>query len=141
VILLVAGTVRGEWTSFRISEVSLSSWLGLAYLFVFGSLIAFTAYSWLLKNAQPAIVATYAYVNPVIAVLLGWAFAGESFTASMIMGAAVIVGSVVLITSQNPEPGAKEQTAQTERPAEFAPTYSTRSKHRDYVYPSTSSES
>lgn len=67
---------------------------------VFGSLVAFTAYSWLLKHAAPARVATYAYVNPVVAVLLGWAVLGEKLTGEMLVGAAVIVGSVVLITSQ-----------------------------------------
>lgn len=100
-ILFTVGTFAGEWTNFNITAVALNSWLGLAYLIVFGSLIAFTAYSWLLKNAQPAMVATYAYVNPVIAVILGWAIAGESLTGPMLIGAAVVVGSVVLITSQN----------------------------------------
>ncbi|HTK37812.1 MAG TPA: EamA family transporter, partial [Pyrinomonadaceae bacterium] len=60
----------------------------------------FTAYSWLLRNAPPPIVATYAYVNPIVAVLLGWLIAGETFTGQMLIGAGVIVGSVVLITSQ-----------------------------------------
>jgi drug/metabolite transporter (DMT)-like permease len=122
-MLLLAGTLMGEWTGFKIAAVSLTSWLGLAYLLVFGSLIAFTAYSWLLKNAQPAMVATYAYVNPVIAVLLGWAIAGESFTAQMSIGAGVIVGSVVLITSQASE-GTKaiteEKIDRVESPAETA---------------------
>ena len=99
--LLLAGTLMGEWAGFEIAAVSRHSWFGLAYLLVFGSLIAFTAYSWLLKNAHPPMVATYAYVNPVIAVMLGWAIAGESFTGRMLIGASVIVGSVVLITSQN----------------------------------------
>jgi drug/metabolite transporter (DMT)-like permease len=71
------------------------------YLIVFGSLVAFTAYSWLLKNARPSMVATYAYVNPVIAVILGWLIAGESMTGQMLIGAGIVVGSVVLITSQN----------------------------------------
>ena len=67
---------------------------------VFGSLVAFTAYSWLLKHAPPARVATYAYVNPVVAVLLGWVVAHEALTAQMLAGAAVIIGSVILITTQ-----------------------------------------
>ena len=100
-VLLFVSLILGEWTSFNIAEVSSNSWFGLVYLIVFGSLIGFTAYSWLLKNAQPTMVATYAYVNPVIAVLLGWLIAGESFTGQMLIGAGVIVGSVVLITSQN----------------------------------------
>lgn len=98
-VLLFVSLLAGEWRQFNFSTVSANSWLGLIYLIVFGSLIGFTAYSWLLKNAQPAMVATYAYINPVIAVFLGWLIAGESFTGQMLVGASVIVSSVALITS------------------------------------------
>jgi drug/metabolite transporter (DMT)-like permease len=101
VSLLLVGLIRGEWSTFDPAGVSSSSLIGLVYLIIFGSLVGFTAYSWLLKNARPSMVATYAYVNPVIAVLLGWLIAGESMTGQMLIGAGVIVGSVVLITSQN----------------------------------------
>ncbi len=121
--LLLVGTLRGEWTGFEITAVSLNSWLALAYLLIFGSLIAFTAYSWLLKNVRPAMVATYAYVNPVIAVTLGWAIAGESFSGRMLLGAGVIIGSVVLITSQNPEASAEEKIAPIESPAEMGASF------------------
>lgn len=97
--LFVVGILRGEWSRFEPSAVSQTSVLALFYLLIFGSLIGFTAYSWLLKNAQPSIVATYAYINPVIAVLLGWSIAGESLTAQMLIGAFVIVVSVALITA------------------------------------------
>ena len=100
-ILLCVSLLAGEWSRFNISEVSNNSWLGLLYLIVFGSLIAFTAYIWLMKNTLPAMVATYAYVNPIIAVFLGWLIAGESFTKQMLVGACVIVGSVALITSNS----------------------------------------
>lgn len=100
-VLTLVGTLKGEWTTFNIADVSANSWFALNYLMIFGSLIGFTAYSWLLKNAKPAMVATYAYVNPIIAVLLGWLIAGESFTGQMLIGAGVIVGSVVLITSHD----------------------------------------
>ncbi len=100
-VLTLVGIFKGEWTNFNIAEVSTNSWFALAYLIIFGSLIGFTAYSWLLKNAQPAKVATYAYVNPVIAVFLGWLIAGEFFTMQMLVGAGIIVGSVALITSQD----------------------------------------
>ncbi len=126
-VLLLAGTLMGEWTNFKITAVSLNSWLGVSYLLVFGSLIGFTAYSWLLKNAQPAMVATYAYVNPVIAVILGWAIAGESLSAQMLVGAGVIVGSVALITSQNSGEVVEEKIEQIESPAGNCPTYSTSS--------------
>jgi drug/metabolite transporter (DMT)-like permease len=100
-VLLFVSLISGEMSKFNVAAVSSNSWFGLAYLIIFGSLIGFTAYSWLLKNAQPAMVATYAYVNPIIAVFLGWLIAGESFTGQMLIGAGVIVGSVVLITSHN----------------------------------------
>lgn len=100
-VLLLVSLISGEWSKFDIAKVSSNSWFGLVYLIIFGSLVGFTAYSWLLKNAPPAMVATYAYVNPVIAVFLGWLIAGESFTGQMLVGAGVIVGSVMLITSQN----------------------------------------
>jgi drug/metabolite transporter (DMT)-like permease len=123
--LLLVGTLMGEWAGFDISLVSRNSWFALAYLLVFGSLIAFTAYSWLLKNARPAMVATYAYVNPVVAVILGWAIAGESFTGRTLLGAGVIVGSVVMITSQNSEATVEEKTVSIEGATENCPTYLT----------------
>ena len=107
--LLLLGLIRGEWSTFEPSSVSYNSLFGLGYLIVFGSLVGFTAYSWLLKNARPSMVATYAYVNPVIAVLLGWLIAGESMTGQMLIGAGIVVGSVVLITSQSVEEAAREE--------------------------------
>jgi drug/metabolite transporter (DMT)-like permease len=100
-VLMLAGSIRGEWSTFAVANVSTNSWLGLGYLIVFGSLIGFTAYSWLLKNAQPSMVATYAYVNPVIAVVLGWLIASETITGQMLIGAGLVVASVVLVTMQN----------------------------------------
>lgn len=97
--LLVVGLIRGEWSRFDPAAVSSHSVFALLYLIIFGSLIGFTAYSWLLKNAQPSMVATYAYVNPVIAVLLGWGIAGESMNSQMLIGAFVVVVSVALITA------------------------------------------
>ncbi|HEX8737821.1 MAG TPA: EamA family transporter [Pyrinomonadaceae bacterium] len=107
-VLLLVSLLSGEWSKFSLAQVSTNSWFGLIYLIIFGSLVGFTAYSWLLKNAPPAMVATYAYVNPVIAVFLGWLIAGESFTGQMLVGAGIIVGSVVLITSQNKDAGEAE---------------------------------
>jgi drug/metabolite transporter (DMT)-like permease len=98
-LLLVLGLLTGEGRELHLGQVSRASWLGFGYLVVFGSLVAFTAYSWLMKNAPAARVATYAYVNPVVAVLLGWAMLGEKLTGQMLVGAVVIVGSVVLITT------------------------------------------
>lgn len=102
-MLFIAGSIRGEWATFDAAAVSARSLAGMVYLIVFGSLVGFTAYSWLLKNAKPSNVATYAYVNPVIAVVLGWLIASESMTGMMLVGAGVVVGSVVLITATKGE--------------------------------------
>ena len=101
VSLTIVGLIRGEHQTFNIADVSSTSIYALFYLIIFGSLIGFSAYSWLLKNADPSMVSTYAYVNPVIAVLLGWSIAGESMTAQMLVGAFVIIASVVLITAND----------------------------------------
>lgn len=97
-VLLVVSLLRGEPWHFDSSAVTLRSWLGLAYLIVFGSLVAFSAYVWLLRVSTPARVSTYAYVNPVVAVLLGAAFAGEALTTRVVVAAIVIVCGVLLIT-------------------------------------------
>ncbi|MEJ7848122.1 MAG: EamA family transporter [Pyrinomonadaceae bacterium] len=99
-VLVVAGMATGEWAALNVAAISTNSWLALLYLIFFGAIIAYTAYSWLLKNVSPAAVSTYAYVNPAIAVCLGWAIAGESLTGQMLIGAVVIVASVALITLQ-----------------------------------------
>lgn len=110
-VLTVVGSIAGEWTKFSIYDVSTNSWLALAYLIIFGSIIGFTAYSYLLKVASPSQVATYAYINPVVAVFLGWMIAGEFLTVQMLIGAGIIVGSVALITSNN-----KTKTEESEKP-------------------------
>lgn len=99
IVLFAVSLLSGEMFKFDIAQVSSNSVFGLIYLIIFGSLIGFTAYSWLLKNAHPSIVATYAYINPVVAVFLGWMIANETFTTQMLIGAGIIVGSVALITS------------------------------------------
>lgn len=103
-ILFAISLLAGEWATFDISAVSSSSLIALAYLIVIGAIVAYTAYSWLMQNASPAAVSTYAYVNPAIAVILGWLIAGESLTGQMLIGAAAIVGSVVLITGSKAKP-------------------------------------
>lgn len=98
VLLLLAGAATGELRHFSLAAVTASSAIGLAYLITFGAIIGFTAYIWLLQVASPARVATYAYVNPVVAVILGWALAGEPITARTLVAAAIIIGSVVMIS-------------------------------------------
>lgn len=95
--LLAIGFGRGE--HLRLGAVSTASWLGLAYLVVFGSLVAFTSYVWLLGNAPISLVGTYAYVNPAVAVLLGVLFAGEHATWAILAGGLVIILGVGLVVS------------------------------------------
>lgn len=96
--LLVAGMLVGEATRLDIAHVTERSFLGFLYLVVFGSLIGFTAYFYLLSHTTAAKAATYAYVNPVVAVLLGWAFAHEPLTMRTVIAAAVILAGVAIIT-------------------------------------------
>jgi drug/metabolite transporter (DMT)-like permease len=96
--LLVVGSALGEFHGVDVAAFSLRSVLGFLYLVVFGSIIAFSAYVWLLRASTPARVSTHAYVNPVVAVLLGWALADEPLTPRMLVAVAVIVSGVALIT-------------------------------------------
>jgi drug/metabolite transporter (DMT)-like permease len=94
VVMILVGLVAGEGASLDLASVSTESALGFAYLVAFGSLVAFTAYAWLLQNAPVSQVATYAYVNPVVAIALGAIFVGEEITVLVAVAAAVIVASV-----------------------------------------------
>ena len=95
--MLLVGLLRGEATGFELAQVTAKSWMAYVYLVTFGSIVAFTAYIWLLRAVEPALAGTYAFVNPVVAVLLGWAFAGEVLNPQMLSGAALIVLAVVLV--------------------------------------------
>jgi drug/metabolite transporter (DMT)-like permease len=96
--LLVLAAATGEFSGFAPWRVSTASWIGFAYLIGAGSLIGFTAYIWLVRHVAPALAGTYAFVNPIVAVLLGWSIAGEALTARTAVAAAVIVAAVALIT-------------------------------------------
>jgi len=87
-----------------LQAVSTKAWLALAYLIVAGSIVAFTAYVWLIHHESPTKVGTYAYVNPVVAVLLGYFFGGEALTLRAILGTALVLVSVVVITTGTPKP-------------------------------------
>lgn len=95
--LLLAGTIVGEYRRFSLAAVSVRSWLALAYLIVFGSVVAFTAYNWLLEHYSPTFVATHTYVNPIVAVFLGWFFANEAVTLNVILSTAMVIAAVVLV--------------------------------------------
>jgi drug/metabolite transporter (DMT)-like permease len=95
--LLLVGTAVGEYRGFSFAAVSLRSWLALGYLIVFGSVVAFTAYNWLLERYSPTLVATHTYVNPIVAVLLGWLFAGEAVTLNVLLATALVISAVMLV--------------------------------------------
>lgn len=101
-MLFLAGSLAGEWQALEFDEVSAKSGLALVYLTLFGSLIGFTAYSWLLGVVSPSMASTYAYVNPVVALILGWSLGGEIITIPMLLASAVIIISVIMITLAKP---------------------------------------
>ncbi|HEY0242271.1 MAG TPA: EamA family transporter [Gemmatimonadaceae bacterium] len=109
-MLALLAIAAGEPTRFDLAEVSARSMIGFVYLTLIGSLVGFTAYIWLLDHEPASRISTYAYVNPVVAVFLGWAIAGEPLTLRTLIAAAIIIGAVALITtvrssSPPPEPG------------------------------------
>lgn len=99
VALFVLGAMDGELGRVHLDQVSWQSLAALAYLVVFGSLLAFSSYVWLLRHTRAAVAGTYAYVNPAVAVVLGWAFAGEAITTRVLLGGAIIILAVVLVVS------------------------------------------
>ena len=98
-LLIVVGLLSGELSHFDVHQVSQASAVGLAYLITFGSLLGFTSYIWLLDKVSPARLGTYAYVNPIVAVLLGWAIAGERLSIRTGLAAAIVICAVALITT------------------------------------------
>jgi len=114
VSLWVAGILSGEVRALHLRAISTRSWVAMGYLIVFGSMIGFTAYIYILKKSTATRVATYAFVNPVVALFLGWLFIGESINLRTIIAAAVILTAVLLvITAPHPAPQrAKSAAAQ-----------------------------
>ncbi len=113
--LTIAGTVRGEIASFHAADVTTRSLVALVYLVAGPSLIGYTAYVWLLKVSTPVLVGTYGYVNPMIAVFLGWLVLGEAVTSRMFAAAAVIVVGVALITlARTPQAAPREPEPEAE---------------------------
>lgn len=96
-MLLAGGFLRGEHHALQLGQVSPASLLALLFLIFFGSLTAFSAYAWLLKHFEPTLVATHTYVNPIVAVLLGWAFAGESLSASILVSMGLAILAIWLV--------------------------------------------
>ena len=120
VILLVLGTARGELGSVDPAAFSLESIAAWLYLAIFGSLIGFTAYAWLLRNAPISKVVTHQYVNPLVAIILGAILLDEQLTVTIALGALLIVGSVFVAVRQESEPRPSPATA--DLPGADAPT-------------------
>jgi drug/metabolite transporter (DMT)-like permease len=99
ILLAFVAAALGEFRSFHPATVSREVWLSLLYLIVAGSIIGFTAYVWLLHHESPTKVATYAYVNPIVAVLIGYFFGGEALTTRTIIGTLFVLISVIVITT------------------------------------------
>lgn len=110
-VLTVVATAAGEWADLDIAAISLESLLGLGFLIVFGSLVGFACYVWLLRSARTTLVSTYAYVNPIVAVFLGWAILGEAVTGRTLLAGGVIVTAVALIVSARPASKPTEEGA------------------------------
>ena len=117
--LLALATLAGEWKRLNFSGFAPHSIWGLVYLILFGSLLGFTAYLWLLRNAPTALVSTYAYVNPLVAIFVGNLLASEPLTPRVLAAAAIILGAVVIITlTQRPVPAdPRPTTAPEDQPA------------------------
>jgi drug/metabolite transporter (DMT)-like permease len=117
VMLLIAAGLTGEFQATHWAAISLKSILGLGYLISFGSIVAFTAYTWLLQRCPPALVATHTYANPIVAVLLGWLVASEPLTLRLALSSLAILGAIVLIRrgeqTARPVPAPKPANAES----------------------------
>jgi drug/metabolite transporter (DMT)-like permease len=114
ILLTLTAAMLGEFKGFRVSAVSASAWLALAYLIVAGSIVGFTAYVWLIHHESPTKVGTYAYVNPVVAVLLGYFLGGEALGARTVLGTLLVLVSVVVITTTPKEANSTRLTQEIE---------------------------
>ncbi|MBY9078078.1 drug/metabolite exporter YedA [Paenibacillus sp. HN-1] len=97
-LLLILSFIREDWSGVQLAEISVRSWAAFGYLVIFGSLLGYTAYIWLLNNADPAVASTYAFVNPVVAVFLGFFAGNEALTINVWIATLMIVAAVVFIT-------------------------------------------
>jgi drug/metabolite transporter (DMT)-like permease len=112
-VCLIASVIAGELGDLELARISVPSLLGLGFLIVFGSWVGFAAYVWLLRAARTSLVSTYAYVNPVVAVFLGWAILGEAISVRTVVAGGVVLAAVALIVSTS--------SRQTERAPEVRP--------------------
>jgi drug/metabolite transporter (DMT)-like permease len=108
ICMLFTGIILGDGRGFHFAEVTSRSWVAFAYLIVMGSIVAFPVYVWLLEHSTPAKVSTYAYVNPVVAVFLGWIILGEPMNGRIVLASAIIIGAVAIITIRKAKPVPKQ---------------------------------
>ncbi|MEP6972647.1 MAG: EamA family transporter [Actinomycetota bacterium] len=116
-VIFAVAIAAGELRGFSVTQVSVASWVGLVWLIVAGSFVGFSSYLWLLRHVRTSLVSTYAYVNPVVAVTLGWLFLGEPITGRLLVAAAIILASVALIVSAG-EHGPTSEAAMADVPAD-----------------------
>ena len=114
ILLTLAAALLGEFRGFHVGTVSRGAWLALVYLILAGSILAFTAYVWLIHHESPTKVGTYAYVNPVVAVLLGYFFGGEAIGVRTVLGTLLVLVSVVVITTTPKRAKSATLTQETE---------------------------
>lgn len=112
-VLFAISALTGEFHLFNPGAVSERSWAALTYLTVAGSVVGFTAYVWLLEHAPAPLVGTYTFINPIIALLLGWGLLGERLSAQMLVGIGLVIGSVIV--AWRFESGAAEEKARANR--------------------------
>ena len=105
-LLMLAAGLHGDFVSVDVAAISARSWSAFAYLVLIGSLVGFSTFVWLMKHCPPAQVSTYAYVNPIVAVILGWLILNEPITPRTLVASAVIITAVVLITLEKNKPTA-----------------------------------
>jgi drug/metabolite transporter (DMT)-like permease len=97
-LLLLVSFFLGDWSKLHVSEISFRSYVAMGYLIFFGSIIGYNAYIWLFKNAEPSLVSTYDFVNPIIAVFLGWLLAKEKLNSNSLIASVIIISAVIIIT-------------------------------------------
>jgi drug/metabolite transporter (DMT)-like permease len=131
--LLVVGSLAGEWSSFRASAITSRSMFAIAYLIVFGSIIGFSSYVYLLRATTPSRVSTYAYVNPVVAVTIGWLVGGETLGGRVLIAAALIIAAVAAITTLGTRKSSKalERLKETEKGEAMGEAVDVRSKTKE----------
>jgi drug/metabolite transporter (DMT)-like permease len=120
-MLLVAGVIFGNWNQLSVARISLLSYGALAYSITFGSILTFSAYIWLLEHYSPTLVATHTYINPIVAVLLGWLLAGEAVTLNVGIAAAMVIGAVMLVDRGTARLHKEEKTPVTKEIEPVAP--------------------